>query len=389
MKQIVHVGYAHSPKDMRIFEKECTSLAKKPNYTVTYVTSTKSGVPVGEYTDHGVRIRILPLVDKRYVRLIHYLFDLKKELISLDADLYHFHEPWLLPVVAGALKRRGKPVIFDMHELYREQFMQRKGFIAKMIGRFYRRYERHVLPKLDAVIFPCKVLGLDPLEGIPLRRPTIYIDNTAITEDPDPEVRRKALEAVAERLSGFDPEGCPVTVYAGSLSETRGITPDVVGTARAGAKILLAGWFDSPEYKERLMSMPEWECATFVGKLTRPEVYALNERCDIGLATLLNVGQYYRIDNLPTKVHEYMQLGMPVIVSDTDFNKRLLKEYEFGIAVDPSDPDAIAEAIRRISSDPELAAKMSAEGKRAVRERFSWSNEEKKLFELYEELLGE
>ena len=54
------------------------------------------------------------------------------------------------------------------------------------------------------------------------------------------------------------------------------------------------------------------------------------------------------------------------------FNKKLLKEYEFGIAVDPSDPDAIAEAIRRISSDPELAAKMSAEGKRAVWERFCW-----------------
>ena len=389
MKNIVHVGYAHAPRDTRIFEKECLSLAKKKNYRITYVTSVKGGLQVGEYEDRGVKVRILPLVDKHYVRLIRYLFDLKKELVSMDADLYHIHEPWLLPIVAMALKRRGKPVIFDMHELYREQFMQRKGTVAQLIGRFYRSYEKHILPKLDAVIFPCKVMGKDPMEGIRLQRPTLYIDNLPITEEPDPETRDKARETAEKLLEGFDPEGAPVTIYAGSLSETRGITPAIKGTYLAGGRIVLAGWFDSQAYKERLMEMPEWECVRFVGKVTKQEVYALNERCDIGLATLLNVGQYYRIDNLPTKVYEYMQQGMPVIVSDTDYNKRLLKEYCFGIAVDPSDPEAIASAVRSIASDPEKAKKMGAEGIRAVNERFSWSVEEKKLYALYEELLGE
>jgi len=389
MKKIIHVGYEHSEKDTRIFEKECLSLAKKPNYQITYITSEKSGASPGEYCERGVAIRILPIVNKRYVRLLYYLRDLKKELLLRDADLYHIHEPWLIPVIAGSLKRHGKTVIFDMHELYREQFMQRRGFAAKIIGHLYRAYERYALPKLDAVIFPCRVRGGDPLEGFALKRPTVYIDNLPITEEPDPALMAEAEKNIDSLMAGFDPKGAPVCVYAGSLSEIRGITSAVKGSFLAGAKLVLAGQFESASYEERLRSMPEWECVTYVGTLSQMEVRALNRHCDIGLSTLLNAGQYYSVDNLPTKVHEYLQQGMPVIINDSPFNVSLLNDYRIGFAVDPSDPEEIAEAIRTISRDPGLSEAMGEEGRRAVKERFSWSFEEKKLYVLYEELLGE
>ena len=389
MKKIVHVGYAHSPDDTRILEKECLSLIKNKNYQVTYVTSTKSGVAAGDFDDRGVAIRVLPLKDKRYVRLVDYLFDLKKELLDMDADLYHIHEPWLLPIVAPALKRRGKTVIFDMHEFYREQFRQRRGAAAQVISRFYNVYERSILPKLDAVIAPCTMLGKDPAGDDPRKKPTVYIDNVAFAQDPDPDALRAADEVIDKLLKDFDPGSAPVVTYAGTLSESRGITSSIIAAHRAGARIVLAGQFGSSEYEQKLRSMPEWECVTYVGTLTRTEVFALNRRCDIGIAVLQNVGQYFKGDNLPTKVHEYMQQGIPVVLYNTPFVQRLLKEYRFGIAVDPSDPDAIAKAIRTIADDPRLAEEMRAEGLRAVKERFSWQREEEKLFALYRELLGE
>ena len=43
-----------------------------------------------------------------------------------------------------------------------------------------------------------------------------------------------------------------------------------------------------------------------------------------------------------------------------------------GLLVDPEDPGEIAEAITRILTDPELAARLGGQGRTRVEERFTW-----------------
>ena len=109
-------------------------------------------------------------------------------------------------------------------------------------------------------------------------------------------------------------------------------------------------------------------------------------KAGMGLSLLQDKGQYAHLDNLPTKVYEYMQSSLPVIISDFPYVQRLLKKYSFGIAVDPSDPEEIAQAMRFIRDNPETAKKMGEAGLRAVQEEFNWEKEAEKLIVLYRKL---
>ena len=107
------------------------------------------------------------------------------------------------------------------------------------------------------------------------------------------------------------------------------------------------------------------------------------------MATILNVGQYNQYDNLATKCYEYMSLGIPVILTRSPYNQKVVDQYRFGICVDPENCEELAGAIRYLLDHPDEAQEMGENGRRAVREVFNWSIEEKKLLALYEEILND
>ena len=67
--------------------------------------------------------------------------------------------------------------------------------------------------------------------------------------------------------------------------------------------------------------------------------------------------------------------------------EKLAEEFDCCLCVDPEDIDAVAAAVRSLLDDPGRSRQMGERGYRAVMEKYSWANEEKKLLALYEELL--
>jgi glycosyltransferase involved in cell wall biosynthesis len=122
------------------------------------------------------------------------------------------------------------------------------------------------------------------------------------------------------------------------------------------------------------------------GFVPHDEGYRVLARCRIGLAVLADIPNYR--ESLPTKIFEYMALGLPVIASNFPLYRRVVEEEHVGICVNPADPAALASAIGQLLDDPQRAAAMGARGREAVRQRYRWGKEESKLLRLYEELLG-
>ena len=145
MIKVCHMTSAHEEEDIRIFRKECVSLAEA-GYDVYLVERGES------YEKNGVHIvGVGEIPAGRLKRMTQGAKKVYAAAKALDADIYHFHDPELLPY-GLKLKKAGKKVIFDSHEMYTAQIREKPYlpiWCAKCIAAVYDRYEQHVLRRID------------------------------------------------------------------------------------------------------------------------------------------------------------------------------------------------------------------------------------------------
>ncbi|MBQ6663444.1 MAG: glycosyltransferase [Firmicutes bacterium] len=376
MYKICHMTSVHKSDDVRIFRKECVSLAKRDDLDVYLVAPGESR------EEAGVHVIGAAVPGRgRLGRMTKTSREIYEAARKLDADLYHFHDPELLPY-GKKLAAAGKKVIFDSHENTVRQISIKPYIPARLrplAAKTYRDYETRCIRGLAAVIYPCPEEGVHPFAGRAKR--TCYINNVPMKEEfydcYDEERRNAALDAGS------------YVCHVGSLTHERGITTLIEGCYRAGVKLVLGGNFSPAGYEESLRAKESFAAVDHRGFCDRQQVFAIYQGAAIGASTILNVGQYAILGNLPTKVYEFMAMGIPVILTDMPYARAINEECDFALLVDPEDAGAIQEAIRKLLGDPELARRLGDNGRRTIRERFSWEREEETLYRLYDEILNE
>lgn len=376
--KVCHLASKHKMNDMRIFEKECKSLAKA-GFDVTLIGFGDTAKT--EVID-GVRCISLFCPIKNNLELLRKRNKMSLETaLEVDADIYHLHEPELLPV-GMKLKRKGKIVIFDSHEYYGWQLRDNihkikvikvPAFLMKVFGNLYMHYEKHVCMKIDGVVQVCTMNGVDYFDH--RCQKTLFIRNLPSLSD-------------YTRKMPVDYSQGPAVAMIGGITKERGITQLVEAAHHAKAKLLLAGAFSPKTYETELKESPAYACVDYKGFLDKKGMVALLEEANIGASTLLNVGQYDKIDTLPTKVYDYMSMQLPVVISNTDFAQKMNEKYHFAICIDPEKPEDIADAIKWLKEHPEQAVEMGNNGRKAIEEEFNWEKESEKLVDFYKNLLA-
>lgn len=371
--KVCHLACKHKMNDMRIFEKECKSLAKA-GFDVTLIGFGESNKT--EDID-GVRCISLYCPVKNNLELLRKRNKLIYDAaLKLDAKIYHLHEPELLPV-GKKLKKKGKIVIFDSHEFYGWQLhdnvhkikiIKTPASLMKVVGNLYMRYEKRVCMKLDAVIQVCTMDGVDYFAN--RCKKTLFIRNLPSLSD----YTRKMPVLFRDDLS---------IAMIGGITKERGISQLVKATYEANGKLLLAGAFIPTSYENELKAMPEYACVDYRGFLDKNGMVSLLDQANIGASTLLNIGQYDKIDTFPTKVYDYMSMELPVVISNTKFAEAMNEQYHFAICVDPNDPDDIAKAFQWLKTHPEEAIAMGRNGRKAIEDEFNWEKESEKLVAFY------
>lgn len=89
-----------------------------------------------------------------------------------------------------------------------------------------------------------------------------------------------------------------------------------------------------------------------------------------------------RIDNAPVSVLEACAFGMPVVTTDVGGIPQFIKNGETGLLVDSNNVEAMVQSILAIVRDPDIAARLSQNGRRFA-EASGWQNLEK----LWQDLL--
>lgn len=363
MSKVAHLTSAHSRFDIRIFLKQCTSLAAD-GYEVSLVVADGRG---DEQRD-GVAILDVGKSNGRLARMIGASRRVLMRALSVDADIYHLHDPELLP--AGiVLKLRGKRVIFDAHEDLPKQILSKpylKPIVRKPVSVAVSVFERFACRYFSAVIGATPSIR-DKFKGMGI--PAVDVYNFPLPG----ELEAEASWGEKER------EVC----YVGGVAAIRGVREIVAATglARADVKLNLAGKFSETTVKAEVEKMPGWARVNELGFLSRPEVRSVLGRSVAGLVTFLPEPNH--IEAQPNKMFEYMSAGLPVIASNFPLWREVVEGNDCGVCVDPLAPQEIANAIDHLVENPETARRMGENGRRAVQERYNWNIEKQKLLALY------
>jgi len=367
---VCHISTVHKRDDIRIFKKQLSSLSKK--YQCHLITADGLGSTIDD--NSNISIHDIGKTQSRFKRIIASKENLLKKALKINASIYHLHDPELLPI-ALKLKKHGKIVIFDAHEDFPKQVLTKpylNPFFAKLISIFMKSYEEYVCSKLDAVVTATPTIR-DKFSKFCTN--VVDINNYPLLGELTP--LDKDWSKIQNEIA-----------YVGGITKIRGIEQvvDAFNLLKTNAKLNLVGTCNEKTTTEIIIKKCGWNSVNALGQLNREQVREVLKKSIAGLVTFLPVPNH--IDAQPNKMFEYMSAGIPVVGSNYPLWKSIIEGNNCGICVDPEDPQQIANAIDRLVNDKTLAEQMGRNGIKAVNEKYNWSIEETKLFQLYEELLG-
>jgi len=171
-------------------------------------------------------------------------------------------------------------------------------------------------------------------------------------------------------------------VYTGLICKDQGL--ERIATAIKdlnGVQLVLAGRIADKQLLDQMLKLSN---VKYKGILHRSESLKLEASSDV-MIVLYDLK--YRKNKLssPNKVFEAMMCGIPLI---TNMEPELVgSEVNCGIVVDYDNINQIKEAIILLRDDEELRRKLGHNGRKAFEKKYNWDSMEKKLYQIYDNLL--
>ena len=242
--RIVHMTSVHLWHDTRVFRRMCRSLAQR-GHQVHLVA------PCADRTEmeihDGVQLHPISPARGRLGRAWITSRQVCKRALQLRADIYHFHDPELIPHALW-MAARGHCVIYDAHEDLPKDLLDKHWLKPPFHYALVKPLDW--LERLAGARLAAVVAAEEEIEAR-FRRPgreTVTIHNYPALED-FPATARPPVS---------DPAG--YVVAFGGLSRLRAIEPVVQAfgllPADRPARLILSGRCESPQLLESLRGMP-------------------------------------------------------------------------------------------------------------------------------------
>lgn len=365
--KIVHVTSAHSRNSSRIFHKMALS-------SVRYGHSVSLVVADGKKNnfENSISFYDVGSFSNKYLRFFISSFKVVRKAKTLNADIYHLHDPDLL-LWALLLRFRDTKVIFDAHEDYPLQILHKHYIpvlLRKPLSIAFGFFQMFICKRLYGVIAATPFIRKKFCQQVAR---TVDIKNYPIRSEFDSSLSKN----LKRENDSF------VASYIGGITTVRGIKEVVqaFGLLNNKFSLKLAGNFLENNLQNELQSMIGWSNVDYKGFLSRSEVVDLLRQSSCGIVTLHPTANY--IDALPIKMFEYMAVGLPVIASDFPLLRSIIEGYDCGLLVDPQDPNAISKAIQYLYDNPIRAMEMGHNGEMAFLSSLNFDSEAIILNEFY------
>jgi len=369
MIKVCHLTSVHSRFDGRIFQKECQSLSNA-GYDVSLVVADGKGDMIVD----NIHIFDVGIEENRFKRFFNTIKKVKQKAISLDCDIYHFHDPELI-FTGLSLKKLGKKVIFDMHENIPADISEKEYipfFLRKVMSVAYEKLENYSVKRFDGIVSTRQSIN-DRL---------IKHNNNIVLVTNFPEIVNE-IEKVKSEINTI--------CFAGAIVPNWRHKEIIQAIENIdNIRYLLAGPADS-KYLEELKLLKGWKKVEYLGVIPFNEVINMYKKATIGVAIYVYCKNMDGIKgNLAnTKLFEFMNWEIPIVCTDyLLWNKIVVEQEKCGVCVNPYDINAISQAIKYISDNPITGSQMGQNGRKAALKSYNWKTQEPILFDLYNRLLS-
>jgi glycosyltransferase involved in cell wall biosynthesis len=291
--------------------------------------------------------------------------------------------PDFLVAAVGPLKLAGVPLLLDLHEdmpaFFEDRFV---GFPAGLLRPIVRAAARGSSAMADELL-----TVHEPLRALAVARGTAPEKITVVMNGAD----ERLFDPARHRRRAFMEDGELRIVHHSSLHRIYGLEVAIEalgrlspanGDPRARLDVYGEGPY-RPQIEAAVQRTGTGDRVHLHGSVPLDRLPELLAGADLGLVPSLP--ESYLQLSLSTKLLEYVAMGVPVIASDlatfrAHFDAAALTYVPGG------DPNALAEAIRRISADPQ-AASLQADAAQRQGRPYGWSRQAPAYLAVIERLI--
>jgi len=264
-------------------------------------------------------------------------------------------------------KIRKTILIYDSHEYFTE--------VPELIGRervrnFWLIIERKILPALKNVYTVSQPIADAYSEKYGVEFEVIH----------NYPLREKSIDSY--KLP-FATGGDKLLIYQGAVNMGRGLEILIDAVAEMdGVKLIIAGDGDIRNSLGKKVTENNLESKIILlGKIPFKQLHSLTRIADAGVSLEEDMGLNYRFA-MPNKLFDYIQAGIPVLVSDLPEMKKIVEEFKIGMIAVSRDREAIKKLLTILLFDEKQRAFWKQGIEKAAIE-LCWENEEGKLIGIF------
>jgi L-malate glycosyltransferase len=323
--------------------------------------TTQGEILSSHFAEAGYPVLTASSAANRYARLADIVRTLVRNKHNIDIQIVHVYggRSFVVEDVASQLgSRYGFGIIMMLHG----------GDLPKFIKRF-PGWARRVFNRAHLIAAPSEYLARAMRDfGFDCRVTPNMIDT-----DLYPFRHRQKVAPNLFWMRSFHPIWNP-TMAVKVLAELHTVLPHATLVMGGQDKGLQA------TTKALAAQLGVAEAVRFPGFLDPPGKWREGNDADIFIST-------NHIDNMPIAVVEACAMGLPVVTTCVGGIPDLLKNEETALLVKDNDVSGMVNAICRLVLDPELAGKLSANG-RELAEKSSWKQVRLLWENMFEQILS-
>jgi glycosyltransferase involved in cell wall biosynthesis len=298
--------------------------------------------------------------------------------------LIHANDVHALPIAFVISRLTGAKLLYDSHEMWSDEtYFRYRGFPAWAF-RVSLPAERFLARRAHAVVTVSEGIAVHMARVLDIAVPEV-VRNVPVARVGVPDSGADALHTIL----GVSP-ATRIVLHLGGMEPSRGLETliDAMPTVRGDAIAVLLGPCDHDEYMRglqvRIETLGLRERVRFLPPVSASEVCTYAHGATIGVALFESACLSHTFE-LPNKLFEYLQAGLPVVVSDMPEMARLVDAYGVGLTVQEANSMQLADALNSLLDSPVELQRFRQAAQSAARE-LNWERESVRLRDIYTRL---